>query len=121
MNEVNVAVYGSLKRGLHNHHLLASSSFLGEYETGPSYSMVDLGYFPGLIAHGCTAIQVEVYAVTDAVLRQLDILEGAPHFYERTTANISFFGDAYLYLLSSEYAELLERWDDILIPSGKWS
>ena len=38
-----VFVYGSLKRGFVNHHVIADAKFLGTGVTGPGFAMLDLG------------------------------------------------------------------------------
>jgi gamma-glutamylcyclotransferase (GGCT)/AIG2-like uncharacterized protein YtfP len=38
-----VFVYGTLKKGLHNHYLLQDSEFFGGAVTVPTYSMISVG------------------------------------------------------------------------------
>jgi gamma-glutamylcyclotransferase (GGCT)/AIG2-like uncharacterized protein YtfP len=77
------AVYGSLKRGYGNSHLLAGAHLVGTGETKPEYDMLSFGGYPGVI-NGQDKVQVEVYNVTSPdIVRSLDSLEGHPSFYER--------------------------------------
>src|SRR5262249_12985986 len=70
-------VYGTLKRGLSNHRLIADQEFLGEAVTEPRYRVFDLGPFPGLVideANGL-AVKGELWAVSDCCLAELDEFE----------------------------------------------
>jgi gamma-glutamylaminecyclotransferase len=80
-----VFVYGSLKKGFHNHRLLSSgqAKFLGDAQSiAPEYAMLDLGSFPGLI-EGTQRVTGELYEVDDHTFHRLDSLEGHPHMYTR--------------------------------------
>ena len=83
-----VAVYGSLKKGFHNHNLMKNSEFIGAGITEPKFSMINLGSFPGLHI-GSDKILVEVYRVdVENDLPRLDALEGHPDWYRRTLETI---------------------------------
>jgi gamma-glutamylaminecyclotransferase len=73
-------VYGTLKRGLRNHRLLADQEFLGEAVTEPRYRVVDLGPHPGLISDGVAGLAVkgELWAVSPCCLAELDDFEEVP-------------------------------------------
>ena len=78
-------VYGTLKRGLKNHHLIADQVFLGEAVTEPQYRVFDLGPHPGLVedtAHGL-AVKGELWAVTPDCLAKLDEFEIATDLFVR--------------------------------------
>lgn len=80
MKPIKVFVYGTLKKGYHNHHHLGTSSFLGEAVTQNTYTLTDCG-FPYLIpdSDGLPVVG-EVYLVDDpAVLMSLDALEGVAY------------------------------------------
>lgn len=74
-----VGVYGSLREGLTNHHILKQSPSVGDYLTEPKYTMYDLGSYPCIVEKGFTPIKLEIYSVTNAVLKDLHTLEG---YYE---------------------------------------
>lgn len=76
-----VFVYGTLKRGQPNHHLLASCRFLGKAALA-GLQLHDLGPFPMAIP-GEGTIHGEVYGVPAAALPALDRLEGVPRLYAR--------------------------------------
>ena len=79
-------VYGTLKRGCCNHHLMAGQEFLGEARTEPGFRLYDLGGHPGLVVQPADTEGVigEVWSVDAACLAQLDVLEGvAERWYRR--------------------------------------
>lgn len=79
-----VMVYGSLKKGFGNHHLLSRSEFVGNAVTKDShFSMISLGSFPGVFDEGSNKIKGEVYFVDEMTLRSLDRLESEGSFYSR--------------------------------------
>ena len=77
-----VFVYGSLKRGFHNHCFLEDAKFLGEAGSQGRFVMWSGFGFPYLatMATGCP-VAGELYQVES--LRRLDALEGHPHHYRR--------------------------------------
>ena len=88
-----VFVYGSLKRGHSNHHLLATARFEGEAQA-PGLTLHDLGPFPMAIAAAqpeagsatdpeTLPVSGEVFAVDAETLKRLDRLEGVPRLYQR--------------------------------------
>lgn len=87
-----VFVYGTLKRGFHNHSLLSSSSFLGQAETCKSFVVLDGPGFPFMVKkyQEITKLPVvgELYSVNKSVLAQLDHLEGNGLFYERELISV---------------------------------
>lgn len=98
-----VAVYGTLRKGFHNHKLLRHSNCLGSGQTIEQYAMVCTGIpyvLPGHREDGYN-IHVEVYAVDDSVLASLDRLENHPDWYQRAKTKISLdnglVADAWLY------------------------
>ena len=61
---MNVAVYGSLKKGKYNHNLIGGCELLGEATVkGDMYS---LGTYPALVDEGDTVHKVEVYDLSEA-------------------------------------------------------
>ncbi len=91
-----VFVYGTLKRGLHNHVLLerARASFVGPARTTrASFAMLlaDAGY-PYVVktTTNARAIDGEVYAVDDDTLERLDALEEiATGMYSRESVEVT--------------------------------
>lgn len=84
---VKVAVYGTLKKGFHNHYLLENSKFLTKAKSIPKIPMIQGWGFPYAfekfgIGHN---IQVEIYDVDSECLKSLDLLEGVSsgHYYRK--------------------------------------
>lgn len=99
-----VFVYGSLKRGYRNHALMAGCKFLGEGRTAPTFAMIDLGRYPGVIRGGAT-IAGEVFAVPSHRMGRLDRLEDNGRVYQRERTPIDLPAGPveawiYLYLLA---------------------
>ena len=109
-----VAVYGSLRKGLHNHGLLQDSDYLGLDKLQGEYTMLDLGSFPGLLLEGSTDITVEVYDIDDTTFQSLDWLEGYPSFYNRTEVE-TLYGTAWVYYLNDD------DYSNTAVPSGDWT
>lgn len=105
-----VFVYGTLKKGFGNHRLLEDAEYVGDAETtSDTYTMYNLGSFPGVKEGGSTRVTGEVYKVNDEELASLHRLEGHPTFYKavnkqvRLTNRISNnYLEAYMYILQSD-------------------
>lgn len=78
-------VYGTLKQGYGNNHLLRGSKFIDSGVTLKPYTMFDTGGFPVVMAtEKKNRIAGEVYEVFSMQTRaSLDRLEGYPHMYHR--------------------------------------
>lgn len=109
-----VAVYGSLRQGLHNHRLLENSEFIGT-DRIPNWEMYSYGGFP-FIAPSSTSdtILIEVYDVTEDEFASLDMLEGYPSFYNRKQVSTEY-GDAWIYFIDYEDTN-----DFTPVPNGDW-
>lgn len=104
----NVFVYGSLKRGFCNHHMMAGAKFLGDGVTPPNFVMIDLGRYPGVI-HGGTVIAGEVFAVPTRLIGRLDRLEENGRLYQREMTAIAMAAGQvsawiYIYRLARRHA-----------------
>jgi len=93
----NIFVYGTLRCGQRNHHLLRNTAYLGLHRSDPVFIMLHLGAFPGVVRGGSTAIVGEVYRVNPATLRTLDVLEDYPVLYTRERIATPY-GPAWVYL-----------------------
>ena len=105
-------VYGRLRIGGPNHHLLEDSEYLGQYETEPNYQLFDVGSYPA-VALGSGRVIGEMYRVSDETLAQLDVLLEAPVELARETIETTY-GTAWIYLYHGE-GQL-----DEAITSGNW-
>ncbi len=108
-----VFVYGTLRRGEVNYHLLTGAEFCGVHRTRPRYRMLHLGTYPGVVAGGSTAIEGEVYRVDKRGLAHLDRLEAYPRLYNRKLIPTPW-GRAWIYLYCGS------RDSRVRIPSGNW-
>lgn len=115
---INVAVYGSLKRGFGNHRLLADARFMSHGIIKNSI-LVSLGAFPALYINQLSGdnVQVEVYRVTPEEFQSLDMLEGYPSFYNRSMFDIVINTDnhepltikSWIYHFNGDYANKYPR------------
>jgi gamma-glutamylcyclotransferase (GGCT)/AIG2-like uncharacterized protein YtfP len=92
-----VFVYGTLKRGFRNHHLMAEALFVGDF-VAHGLRLYDLGPFPMAVAEACFQVQGEVYGVTSQHLEALDRFEGVPRLYQRAKWQLSDGQDAWVYV-----------------------
>jgi gamma-glutamylaminecyclotransferase len=95
-------VYGSLKRGEENHHLMAGQTFLARAVTAPKYRLYSLGRYPGLVHDGeCgQSIHGELWSVAPSKLEALDEFEGSPDHFRREPIELLGWTDdveAYFY------------------------
>ena len=113
-------VYGSLKRGCHNHHHLAGQRFVGEARTGPGYRLYDLGDYPGLVVDptDTDGVTGELWDVEPDALAHLDEFEGvAETIYRRVRVELSvpfnqIEADTYLYARDPGQRPLGPTWHD---------
>lgn len=97
-----VAAYGTLKRGLRNHHWLDGAGFLGS-DRLHHITLYDLGPFPGAKLEPSHGVEVEVFRVSARLLANLDRLEDyqlhnpAAGLYDRAV-HPTTYGLAWLYL-----------------------
>ena len=113
--KVRVLVYGTLKRGHSNNHLLSESKFLGMGQVNLNGELVDLGAFPGVVRKPeapMYAVRGEVYECDTDTLNALDWLEGHPRFYERIKHNTTTGIRTWVYTLPDTAGyDRLERCD----------
>lgn len=102
-----IFVYGTLKKGHHNHHVMGQSELLGEVQiTG--FKMYSLGGYPAL-TRGEDTITGEVYEVTDEnTLKNIYRLEGysgvrdsSSNWYDTTDVSTKW-GKAELFYMKNE-------------------
>jgi gamma-glutamylaminecyclotransferase len=112
-----VFVYGTLKRGLHNHHVMARArgEFLGEAHTLTEYPLVADG-LPYLLDQPGTGqiVQGEVFRVWESDgWELLDRLESHPSFYRRRVERVAVDRGghvmAWIYFLATVHPRLAER------------
>jgi gamma-glutamylaminecyclotransferase len=84
-----VFVYGTLKRGFGNHHLLNGSKFIGQALTKEKYALYVSGIPFVIESEPVSQISGEVYEVDQKTLARLDRLEGHPDWYCRKMVYVS--------------------------------
>lgn len=103
-----VVVYGTLKRGYENNHILEDSLFLGT-DRLDSILLYDLGTYPGARLGKSEGIEVEIYWIEHKTLLALDQLEEfdpelpRSSLYRRETIP-TVHGDAWIYLFNGSVA-----------------
>lgn len=114
MSNTTVAVYGSLRKTLHNSRLLKEADYLGT-TTIKNFKLLSMGSFPCITPSTQEDYEtvVEVYSVTPEEFRRLDSLEGYPNFYDRREVDTQF-GPAWIYFIEQPDANLEE------VTSGDW-
>ncbi len=78
-------LYGTLKRGCRNHHLMHGQEFVGPARTLPRYRLYDSGYYPCLVEDESNgrAVRGELWGVDAAALARLDEFEEVGHTFAR--------------------------------------
>ncbi len=110
-----VAVYGSLLKSLHNHHILGDSELLGTDKIN-GFSMYSLGSFPFITPDETdTKVDIEVYEVNASVFSALDRLEGYPSFYDRKEVDTEH-GKCWIYFMEDTAGYNTE----IKVSDGDW-
>ncbi|MEL4304884.1 gamma-glutamylcyclotransferase family protein [Methanococcoides sp. LMO-2] len=108
-------VYGTLKKGCCNHHLLENSVPVSEAFTEDRFRMLNLEYFPGVVkGKPVSRISGEVYDVVNETLDVLDEFEGK--WFYREDVLLGNGSKAAMYFLSAEVP--CERYP--VIGSGNW-
>lgn len=118
MNKHTVAVYGSLRKGLYNHPVLAGAKYLRDTETDFPANLRSLGSFPYVHTtnvNSSSPVKVELYEVDDKGLERLDFLEGYPSFYNRTEFKFADGTVAWMYHIEDE-----EDSKHLQIKDGDW-
>lgn len=111
-----VCVYGTLRKGNHNHAILSRSKFLGEFKTAPVYNMYNMGCpFISHVDNGMP-ISTEVYEVDQETSWHLDALEGYPYAYDREQIDTPY-GKAWIYFIDTDPS----KYGSNLVESGDWN
>jgi gamma-glutamylaminecyclotransferase len=84
---INLFVYGTLKKGRHNHDYLEGSEFMCDCHTNKDYTLIVSG-LPFLVKREGQGCKGELYRINEDTLRTIDRLEGHPRFYKRETITV---------------------------------
>jgi gamma-glutamylcyclotransferase (GGCT)/AIG2-like uncharacterized protein YtfP len=104
-------VYGTLKRGLCNHALLAGQQFVGEARSLPHYRLYDSGPYPCLVEdpQRGVAVRGEIWRVDEATLAHLDEFECVQHLFDRREIHIeNLAGPVFAYFYQGDVSGLKE-------------
>jgi gamma-glutamylcyclotransferase (GGCT)/AIG2-like uncharacterized protein YtfP len=115
-----VSVYGTLRKGQSNNHIIKDGEYIGSFESKPIFDMYSVGDgFPALKLGGQTSVTIEVFKVDDKTLKSIDELEG----YRKDSRDTSMYdrlsiftpyGEAYIYIYNMSILGLKK------IKSGDW-
>jgi len=107
-----VFVYGSLKKGFSNHHIIEQAKFYGTVFTLKKYAMfkeknANFPYILNISDDKYHHIIGELYAITDRkLLQQLDKFEDAPDYYIREVIDVKSQNktmQAFTYFLKDDF------------------
>ncbi|NPE30568.1 gamma-glutamylcyclotransferase [Methanococcoides sp. SA1] len=94
-------VYGTLKKGHKNHHLLDGSSFVSKNCTENKFKMLDMGDFPAVVkGDSVSSIFGESFNVDDSILFAIDGFEGK--WFCREEVILKDSSVAWMYFLSND-------------------
>ena len=85
-NRYKLFVYGTLKKGLCNHHYLENAKFLGKAITKNPFPMIaPMVWYPYLLDKEGAGYRVEgeLYEIDEKTLAKIDELEEYPSYYTR--------------------------------------
>jgi len=118
-----VFVYGSLKRGEHNHGLLRAAEYRGEARTERQFRLYALPYYPALVRGDGDPQPIvgEVYSIDEAALRILDRLEDNGRLYQRELIRVDSLDRPDERLLAWAYLFLGDLQGASPCPDERWS
>lgn len=114
-----VFVYGTLKAGERNHHLMKDAKFI-TLTAAPGHLYAGISYPAAIPPEVALEVEVppwicgEVYEVNEETLRRLDRLEGHPHFFERTEVTLWDKTKASMYYYKHDVSWMKS------LPQGVW-
>ena len=91
-----IFVYGTLKMGGVNHHLLKDSEFCFHYKK-TCHTLIDIGHgFPYMVETKTVKnfVMGEVYEIDENKIEAIDRFEGVPHMYKRVKDVTEFVTDS---------------------------
>jgi gamma-glutamylcyclotransferase (GGCT)/AIG2-like uncharacterized protein YtfP len=86
---VRLFVYGLLLQGEREHGLLEGAQLLGEVQTAPEHTLVDLSFYPVLLVGGNVAVLGELYSVSRELRFKLDVHHQCPALFRRVSVNLA--------------------------------
>ena len=86
----NIFVYGTLKKGYHNHRLLEGCELISDNFIVSGFKLFESGIPFMKRSNNSDMVLGEVYSVDDKTLSRLDSLEGHPNWYRREIVHTPF-------------------------------
>ena len=112
-SSIRVAVYGTLRRGEYNNRWLSGSTYLSSHRA-KDFSMYSNGGYPYAVTGG-KGITVEIFCITEDILKDLDRLEGYPRHYNRKIIDIDGIKAWVYFMDTAPRGSYITK-----VPSGDW-
>jgi gamma-glutamylaminecyclotransferase len=110
-----IFVYGTLRRGLWNHHWLMNSRYIGNGKTCNKYALYADTIPYVFKSESVSPIHGEVYDVDEKTLTHIDRLENHPAWYRRELVDICLEDEtiirAWLYFFPENNGSLIKTGD----------
>ena len=113
--EVRLFVYGLLLQGEREHELLEVAQLLGEGQTAPEHTLVDLDFYPVLLVGGQVAVHGEVYGISRHLRFKLDVHHQCPALFRRLSVKLADGTVAETYAMDEEKVRGKRR-----LKGGSW-
>lgn len=121
--QIQLFVYGSLKRGFRHEEQLYGALFLGEVSTSPGFGLVRyVEDYPALFRWSedepearTRCVRGELYSVSASRLLELDRFEECPDLYRRDSITLEDGRTAFAYVIEASTAS---AWP--VIAAGEW-
>lgn len=103
MDDIYLFVYGTLKKGKHNHGIISHCKYIGKCKLLYNHYVLKNGPLPYLCfqrryLNDYTHVYGELYKVTQNDIEMLDKFEGHPNFYKRKLIPVHLLNDnSYVY------------------------
>jgi gamma-glutamylcyclotransferase (GGCT)/AIG2-like uncharacterized protein YtfP len=108
-------VYGLLLAGEREHHLIAGAEFVGAAVTAPEYTLVDLDFYPALLASGSVSVVGELYLVDRKQRFTVDVKKEVPILFQRITVRLADGSHAETYAMKDDQVRGKRR-----LGNGNW-
>lgn len=112
---VRLFVYGLLLQGEREHGLLEGAQLLGEAQTVPEHTLVDLSFYPALLVGGNVAVLGELYSVSRELRFKLDVHHQCPALFRRVSVNLADGTRAETYVMDDDKVRGKRR-----LRGGSW-
>ena len=109
-------VYGTLKKGYGNHHIMKPAVFVGDDTI--SGTMYSFGDYPAIVA-GKDIIHGELWKISTEQRKRIDHMEGHPFLFKRLLTHTRSGKFAWVYWFQA--AEKLSQEKIPILHSGRWA